>query len=74
MVGYRSDSFLVKMLDADEIMSIVEDRFLGKGAGRKIAHGFENWGCVRQMCHEKVAERLTFCAQFNESDPILVIC
>ena len=54
-------------------MSIVEGRFFGKGAGRKIAHGFENCGCVRQMCHEKVAERLTFCAQFNESDPILVI-
>ena len=36
MVGYRSESFLVKMLDADEIMSIVEGRFFEKVRGEKL--------------------------------------
>ena len=42
MVGYRSDSFLVEML---EIVNIVE------GPGRKFAHGLDNWG----LCNANVS-------------------
>ncbi len=67
MMGYRSDSFLVEMLDVHGIMSIGEGRVFGKGVGRNI-HSCENWGRARHMSRGKVAERLTFCAQSNESD------
>lgn len=67
MVGFRSDNFLVEMLDTHRIISILKGRVFGKGMGRNIAHGFKNSGCVRQMSPEKVAERLTFCAQPNAS-------
>ena len=68
MVGFRSDKFLMEMLDTHRIISILRGRVFGKGMARNIAHGFENSGRVRQMCRGKVAERLTFCAQFDASE------
>ena len=46
MVGFRSDSFLIEMLDAHGIMSNFGGGVFGQGMGRSIAHGFENWGGV----------------------------
>ena len=33
-----------------------------------MAHCLDKRGCVRQMCHQGVTERLIFCVQFK-SDP-----
>ena len=38
MVGYRFDGFLVEMLDAYGIMSIVEGGIFWKGVGTKVIH------------------------------------
>ena len=57
MVGYRCGIFLVEMLDAHGTMSNFGGEVFGEGMGRSIALGFKNWGSIRHMCREKVAER-----------------